>query len=33
MSYLNDLVDDAFYTNHPYRVEVFGNEATLNSFS
>ncbi len=31
--YLNDLVDDAFYTNHPYGVEVFGDEATLNSFS
>ena len=32
-SYLSHLVADAFYNNHPYRVEVFGNEATLNSFS
>ncbi len=32
-SYLNHLVADAFYNNHPYRVEVYGNEATLNSFS
>ena len=32
-SYLNHLADDAFYNNHPYRVEVYGNEATLNSFS
>ena len=32
-NYLNDLADDAFYDNHPYRVEVYGNEATLNSFS
>ncbi len=32
-SYLSYLARDAFYTNHPYRVKVFGNEATLNSFS
>jgi zinc protease len=32
-SYLNHLVADAFYNNHPYRVEVFGNEATLSSFT
>jgi zinc protease len=32
-SYLSHLVVDAFYNNHPYRVEVFGNEGTLNSFS
>jgi zinc protease len=31
--YLNHLVADAFYNNHPYRIEVYGNEATLNSFS
>ena len=32
-SYLGHLADDAFYNNHPYRVEVYGNAATLNSFS
>ena len=31
--YLEELVDEAFYTNHPYSVEIDGNETTLNSFS
>jgi zinc protease len=32
-SYLDELVDQSFYANHPYMIEVDGNENTLNSFS
>jgi zinc protease len=32
-SYLNDLIVDAFFVDHPYRLEVNGTISTLNSFN
>lgn len=32
-NYLNQLVNDEFYANHPYSIEINGNQTSLNSFS